>query len=141
MISTKHKLFWMFSPLVLAFGLLGLGINDMKHPVTNKDSCHYVGRGGSIKAFKAQARTLITSSGKEIDDIGLQCKDLGKVLINQNLMLPVKPGHPISLTRKQYQYLPDRYYIQVPVINPDEAEVSAGKAPSSTPSMPLSHSR
>lgn len=120
--SSRQKLLLMFVPLLLAFLILAIVIDDLKHPTIRFDQCRLVGRGLSVQAFKQEARLLYTSSGKPEDDLGLQCDTLGSVVVNEDVPLPPQPEKSVHITIKTFKYLPTRYYVSVPVVNPDEAD-------------------
>lgn len=121
----------LFIPLGLAFMVLAFLIPDLKHPNIHRETCEWVGRGKEVQAFKETAHLLYKSSGKEQNDIGLTCQTMGNVLVNEDIPLPFRPGQKIHLTTKDYTYLPTRYFLSVPVINPSEAETGAIKQESS----------
>ncbi len=112
----------LFTLLLVGFVGLFLGIQDLKHPVVRHDSCRLVGQGRSLQSFRPSAEVLYTRSGQVENDIGLSCKALGNVIINDTLPLPLKQGQQISVMTKTFRYIPSRYYFSMPVVNPDEQE-------------------
>ncbi len=112
----------MFIPLVVAFIILIFVVSDLKHPVVQHDTCTLVGRGVAVQKFKSTAKLLYSQGGKELDDIGLNCKTFGNVYFNDHLPLPVETGETVKLTIKHYHYLSTRYNLSVPVVNPDNGK-------------------
>jgi hypothetical protein len=127
--SVQRKLVLMFLPLLIAVLGLIVIIGDLKHPVVSRDQCLLVGRGKAVTEFKTHAHLLYSRSGRWQDDIGLQCKTMGNVLINDDVPLPLKPGQHVEVITKRYHYLPTRYYTNLIVINPNEAERATMKKP------------
>jgi len=113
----------MFTPLLIGFVGLFIGINDLKHPVINHDQCVLVGRGLSLKDFKTHAKTLYVRQGEDENDLGFHCQKKGDIVINDEIPLPLQEGKLITLTDKQFKYFPQRYYLEIPVVNSDEEEL------------------
>lgn len=128
--SVQRKLVMMFVPLILAVLGLFVVIGDLKHPVVSREMCQLMGRGGEVQQFKAHARLLYSRSGRWQDDIGLRCKVMGDVMINDQVPLPLKPGQQVEVITKRFHYLPTRYYTNLIVVNPNESERATVEPPS-----------
>ena len=122
---TKHwKLISMFTPLLLGFIIAALLIQDLKTAQIHKEQCQFIGKGFGIERFKQSATLLYSNSGRPEDNIGLICTEMGKVVINDIVPLPIKLGDWIIVTRSNFHWIPTRYHIGIPVINPEKGEKS-----------------
>jgi hypothetical protein len=124
--SRNQKLFWMFAPLALFLVLLGVAIDDMKHPVLTEDRCQVVGTGESLSQLKATSPMLYRQSDSDRYDIGLSCQKRGMVMINDHepFEQAVALGAPVTLTEKAHRYLPTFWRLEVETNDPNAADIS-----------------
>jgi hypothetical protein len=115
MATKLQKLLLMFIPLTLGFSGLTLAIHDLKHPEVVTEECSVIGRGLAVQKYKSRSRTLYRRSNNEQDDLAFRCQRTGNVIINDEVPLPVRTGESVKLTTKSFRYLPQRYYVELPV--------------------------
>lgn len=108
----------MFAPLALGFILAGFLIQDLKSARVYKDQCQIIGKGAGVENFKHSAKLLYSNGGKPEDNIGLTCAEMGNVVVNDYVPLPIKIGDALIVTRSDFHWIPSRYHIGIPVINP-----------------------
>jgi hypothetical protein len=125
----NHRLFW-FGGLALAFIFLIIGITDLKSPQTLEDKCMMIGQGEQVGQFINKAKWLYGKNGKPENNIALACKQLGAIMLNDELLLPAKNGQQFELVQKSYHYLPNRYHLYLPVNNSDPVETESNRPPS-----------
>lgn len=117
----NRKTILLFLPLIVACIGLGFLITDLKHPQVESEQCRLVGRGLGLNLNQREGiKTLYRHGPDAKNDILLACPTQGEVLINEDVPLPIQPGQPVRLTVKHFRYLPSRYYIALPVVNPQD---------------------
>lgn len=122
MLGNRKTLAALFLLLGGGFVMLLVGINDLKHPEITTRQCDYLGRGKFIESWREQADLRFKGMGRPEHDIALQCPDFGMVMINEEVNLPIKDEEPVQFALRQYQFLPDRYRVKLPVENPDDLD-------------------
>jgi hypothetical protein len=123
--KVKHSL--ILAAIVGAFSTLTLGILDLKHPKISEDTCYFVGQGLLLGDWKTKATKLYSIDGRPTHDIGLSCRIQGPVWLNDELIYPPRKGQPLKLVTTQYQALPTRYRLELPVVNTDPLELETKK--------------
>lgn len=105
----------MFAPFLIFFVGLGIVVQDMRHPVTLNDQCVITGTAGDAQKFKKGSAFIYRQSNDLLNDVSLRCDRLGTLMLNdaQLFITPVKSGQGAKVTRKQYQFLPDRWMVSV----------------------------
>ncbi len=113
--TRQTQLLLMFSPFALFFIGLTLLVNDMRHPVAAEDRCVVTGVGRDAQLYKPKAPYLYKQSENQLQDVSLRCDHMGIVMLNdaQLFITPVNSGQGAHVTRKTYQFLPDRWMVNV----------------------------
>lgn len=113
--SKQSKIILMFAPFALFFLGLAVLVNDMRHPVASEDRCVVTGVGQDAQPYKAQSPFLYRQSNDPLQDVSMRCDRMGVVMLNdaQLFMTAVKSGQGAHITRKRYQFLPDRWMVNV----------------------------
>lgn len=113
--TRQKKLFWMFSPLLVGFIVLYVGINDISHPSVEKDKCHVVGTGPAVTALRTPGNVLYQHSNDALNDVGLNCTKLGVVVLNDHepFVNPIPPGAAATVMSRTYHFLPKIWHIEI----------------------------
>lgn len=113
--TRKSKIILMFAPFALFFVGLSVLVNDMRHPVLSEDRCVVTGVGRDAQQYKPKAPFLYKQSDNQLRDVSLRCDRLGVVMLNdaQLFITPVNSGEGARVSRKSYQFLPDRWMVSV----------------------------
>jgi hypothetical protein len=130
--TRKSRIILMFAPFVLFFVGLSVLVNDMRHPVLSEDRCVVTGVGQDAQRYKHQGPYLYKQSENQLRDVSLRCDRLGVVMLNdaQLFITPVNSGEGARVSRKQYQWLPDRWMVS---IRTGEKQIYAPQAKPGTP--------
>lgn len=113
--NRKTKLFLMFGPFLIFFAALALMVSDARHPSIQRDECRVIGTGQQAQTFKAKGRIIYQQSDNLNNDVSLRCDKLGTLILNdaQLFITPVETGQGAWVSRKHYQFLPDRWMVSV----------------------------
>ena len=113
--TRQSKLILMFAPFALFFAGLAVLVNDMRNPQFSEDRCIVTGVGLDAQKFKAHSPYLYKQSTNPLRDVSLRCERLGVVMLNdaQLFITPVGSGQGAHVSRKAYQFLPDRWSVDV----------------------------
>ena len=113
--TRQTQILLMFAPFVLYFIGLTVLVNDMRHPRSAEDRCVVTGVGRDAQPYKPKAPYLYKQSENQLQDVSLRCDRLGIVMLNdaQLFITPVNSGQGAHVTHKSYQFLPDRWMVNV----------------------------
>lgn len=118
--TSTSKTWLFFLPLLLSCFALGAIIFDLKHPTQKTDTCRFMGRGKQVESIANKATWLYGKGGKPENNIALECKTLGPVLLNEMVPVPIQEEQAITLNSNHYRWLPTRYHLNLKVINPTD---------------------
>ncbi len=113
--TRRSKLVWMFAPLAIAFIGIAVATVDLKNPAIFQDHCEVVATGQAAQNLKTESNTLYASSDQMKNNVGLSCRQLGVVVINDFIVfkLNIQQGDPVTVTQKKYQILPNRWQVNI----------------------------
>lgn len=109
------KLFLMFAPLLALFAGLVVMVDDMRNPAVENDQCVIMATGVEASRDQSQGHYIYRQSGSQLNDVSLQCKRLGTLLLNDTHLFlhPIKKGQAVSISHKEYRLLPERWLVNV----------------------------
>lgn len=119
---TKNiKLIILFTPLLLFFLFFGFVVHDLKHPKESSDQCFIVETGSAARQYRRLDNNLYIQSDDPQYNIALDCNRHGVLFLNdlQRNINAVQKGQKVNLNVLSYQYLPNRWHINVMTGNDD----------------------
>lgn len=113
--NSKTKIALMFSPLAMFFIGFAVLVNDLRHPVMETDRCTVLATGQDVQDQHLKGRTIYAQSANALNDVALSCRRFGTTLLNdtQLFQLDIMKGQAAELLRKRYQFLPDRWSVNI----------------------------
>lgn len=112
--SPKTRIILMFVPLVLFFAGLIVLVGDMRSPEVASDQCVITATGTDVQQ-PGRRSYIYRQSSNALNDVSMRCDRMGTLLLNdvQLFLTPVKAGQAANISRKRYQFLPDRWMVNV----------------------------
>jgi hypothetical protein len=115
------KVSLLFFPLILFLIVLGVVVNDLRHPVVLHDRCRVVATGLPASAYRAKSLVLYQQSSDPVYNIALTCEVKQNLFVNdlQRHLVLAKAGQQASLKVLTYRYLPTRWMIGIAAKTPE----------------------
>lgn len=117
------KLGLMFIPMGVFFLVFFMLVQDLRQPRILTDECSVAATGPKVAGMKTADNLLYAQSGEPLNDVGLRCKQLGAVVLNDMdlFALDIREGQKAEVIRKSYRFLPRRWSINIMTGTPTDS--------------------
>lgn len=113
--NIRLKIILMFLPLAVLFALVALVSVDGRNPQVLRLNCRVLNTGPAASAVRRSDNVLYANSDNPQTDISLECAQIGTAVVNDTDLFQsdIASGNPAVVTKHRYQYLPDRWKVEI----------------------------